>query len=146
MTDRIADPWGERTPFPKDGEWPVRVDKYLEEGVSEGEVDRWVRSASLLHSNGDALDIAIKDGRIVGVRGRAVDRVNKGRLDPKDLCPASSPRHALIGHAVAVGAGTFALAVFGLLDDPTFSPRTQPRPVSRRVPCPWRSRASCCCS
>jgi ferredoxin-nitrate reductase len=44
-----------------------------------------VRSASLLHSNGDALDIAVKDGRIVGVRGRAVDRVNKGRLDPKDL-------------------------------------------------------------
>jgi CBS domain-containing membrane protein len=35
------------------------------------------------------------------------------------LAPASSPRHALIGHAVAVGAGAFALAVFGLLDDPS---------------------------
>jgi ferredoxin-nitrate reductase len=85
VTDRIANPWGERTPLPRDGEWPQRVDQYLEEGVSEDEVDRWVRSASLLHSNGDALDIAVKDDRIVGVRGRAVDRVNRGRLDPKDL-------------------------------------------------------------
>nr|WP_231747680.1 molybdopterin oxidoreductase family protein [Auraticoccus cholistanensis] len=31
------------------------------------------------------MDIAVADGRIVGVRGRAVDRVNHGRLDPKDL-------------------------------------------------------------
>jgi ferredoxin-nitrate reductase len=31
------------------------------------------------------MDIAVKDGRIVGVRGRADDRVNRGRLDPKDL-------------------------------------------------------------
>jgi ferredoxin-nitrate reductase len=85
VTDRIANPWGERTPFPRHREWPVRVDQYLEEGVSEEEVDRWVQAASILHSNGDALDIAVKDGRIVGVRGRAVDRVNKGRLDPKDL-------------------------------------------------------------
>ena len=85
MTDRIAYPWGARTPFPRDGEWPARVDWYLEDGVSEEEVDRWVRSASLLHSNGDTLDIAVKEGRIVGVRGRAVDRVNRGRLDPKDL-------------------------------------------------------------
>ena len=48
-------------------------------------MDRWVQSASILHSNGDALDIAVKDGRIVGVRGRADDRVNHGRLGPKDL-------------------------------------------------------------
>jgi hypothetical protein len=65
--------------------WPVRVDAYLEPGVTEADVDRWVQSASILHSNGDALDIAVKDGRIVGVRGRAMDRVNHGRLDPKDL-------------------------------------------------------------
>jgi anaerobic selenocysteine-containing dehydrogenase len=44
-----------------------------------------VQSASLLHSNGDAMDIAVKDSRIAGVRGRAEDRVNHGRLDPKDL-------------------------------------------------------------
>lgn len=85
MTDRIANPWGGRTPYPRDGDWPVRVDRYLEDGVSEGDVDRWVQTASILHSNGDALDVTLKEGRMVGVRGRGVDRVNKGRLDPKDL-------------------------------------------------------------
>ncbi len=85
MTDRIANPWGERTPFGRDEEWPVRVDQFLEDGVAEDEVDDWVQTASILHSNGDALDVAVKDGRLVGVRGRAVDRVNRGRLDPKDL-------------------------------------------------------------
>jgi ferredoxin-nitrate reductase len=85
MTDRIANLWGKRTPFGAGEDWPVRVDQFLEEGVSEDEVDRWVQTASILHSNGDALDIAVKRGRIVGVRGRGVDRVNKGRVDPKDL-------------------------------------------------------------
>jgi Immunoglobulin-like domain of bacterial spore germination/LysM domain len=59
---------------------------HLEEGLEEGDVDRWAQAASVLHSNGDAMDIAVKDHRIVGVRGRAGDRVNHGRLDPKDLC------------------------------------------------------------
>ncbi|MBF9132612.1 nitrate reductase [Plantactinospora sp. S1510] len=88
MADRIADPWGPRTPYgPGNGEpsWPVRVDTFLEPGVDEADVDRWTQSASLLHSNGDAMDIAVRGDRIVGVRGRAVDRVNHGRLDPKDL-------------------------------------------------------------
>src|SRR5215208_6728538 len=85
VTDRIKKPWGERTPFGAGETWPVRVDQFLEEGVSEAEIDRWVQTASILHSNGDALDIAVKDGRIVGVRGRGVDRVNRGRVDPKDL-------------------------------------------------------------
>src|SRR5918993_562940 len=85
MTDRIANLWGKRTPFGPGEEWPVRVDKFLEEGISEDDVDRWVQTASILHSNGDALDIAVRSGRIVGVRGRVVDRVNKGRVDPKDL-------------------------------------------------------------
>ena len=31
------------------------------------------------------MDVAAKDGRIVGVRGRAGDRVNHGRLGPKGL-------------------------------------------------------------
>ncbi|WP_198662370.1 molybdopterin oxidoreductase family protein [Nocardiopsis sp. TNDT3] len=61
------------------------MDSHLAEGVDPGQVDRWVRSASILHSNGDALDIAVKDDRIVGVRGREGDRVNHGRLGPKDL-------------------------------------------------------------
>ncbi|MFF0549714.1 molybdopterin oxidoreductase family protein [Streptomyces sp. NPDC004311] len=83
--DRIADPWGRRTPYPQGGTWPVRTDSCLAEGVTEDEVDVWVRAASLLHSDGDAMDIAVRDGRIVGVRGRAGDRVNRGRLEPKDL-------------------------------------------------------------
>lgn len=36
-------------------------------------------------SNGCGMDIGVKDGKIVGVRGRAADRVNKGRLGPKGL-------------------------------------------------------------
>jgi anaerobic selenocysteine-containing dehydrogenase len=83
--DRIAEPWGARTPYGSGEAWPVRVDTLLTEGLTVDDVDRWVQSASILHSNGDAMDIAVKDGRIVGVRGRALDRVNHGRLGPKDL-------------------------------------------------------------
>jgi ferredoxin-nitrate reductase len=82
--ERIADPWGERTPYGRDGAWPVRVDQHLAEGADQGEVD-WFISASILHSNGDEIDIAVKDGRIVGVRGDRHSRVNRGRLGPKDL-------------------------------------------------------------
>ncbi|TYP90301.1 molybdopterin oxidoreductase family protein [Blastococcus xanthinilyticus] len=84
-TDRIAEPWGTRTPYGPGEEWPTRVDVHLADGLTEDDVDRWEQSASILHSNGDGLDIAVKDDRIVGVRGRAVDRVNHGRLGPKDL-------------------------------------------------------------
>ncbi|WP_442907788.1 molybdopterin oxidoreductase family protein [Kineococcus sp. G2] len=84
-TDRIAEPWGERTPYGPGDPWPVRVDTRLADGVEPEDVDRWVQSATILHSNGDGLDIAVKDGEIVGVRGRAEDRVNHGRLGPKDL-------------------------------------------------------------
>jgi anaerobic selenocysteine-containing dehydrogenase len=83
--DRIAEPWGTRTPYGPGDTWPVRVDTYLDQGLSVEDVDRWVQSATILHSNGDALDIAVKDDRIVGVRGRPEDRVNHGRLGPKDL-------------------------------------------------------------
>jgi len=83
--DRIAEPWGARTPYGPGDNWPTRVDAHLADSVSAGQVERWVQSASILHSNGDAMDIAVSGGRIVGVRGRAVDRVNHGRLDPKDL-------------------------------------------------------------
>ncbi|MEV5175417.1 molybdopterin-dependent oxidoreductase [Streptomyces flaveolus] len=65
--------------------WPVRTDLHLAPGLTEEDVERWVPSASVLHSNGDAMDIAVRHGRIVGVRGRATDRVNRGRLGPKDL-------------------------------------------------------------
>ncbi|MDB6033429.1 MAG: Assimilatory ferredoxin--nitrate reductase 1, partial [Verrucomicrobiales bacterium] len=45
-----------------------RIDMNL--GI-QGEPDRWVHSACILCSNGCGLDIAVKDGRIVGVRGDA---------------------------------------------------------------------------
>lgn len=83
--DRIGDPWGTRTPYDRGTPWPVRTDLHLAPGLTEADVERWVQSASLLHSNGDAMDIAVRGGRIVGVRGRATDRVNHGRLGPKDL-------------------------------------------------------------
>jgi ferredoxin-nitrate reductase len=85
MPDRIAVPWGPRTPYDRSEDWPVRVDTCLDEGLTVADVDAWAQAASVLHSNGDAMDIAVKDGRVAGVRGRAGDRVNKGRLDPKDL-------------------------------------------------------------
>jgi len=84
VPNRIADPWGVRTPFGRGEGWPQRVDSLLADGVAGQDVDRWVRAASLLHSNGDAMDIAVKDGSIVGVRGRAQDRVNHGRLERCD--------------------------------------------------------------
>jgi len=39
----------------------------------------------MLCSNGCAMDIGVKNGRMVGVRGRAMDHVNLGRLGPKGL-------------------------------------------------------------
>jgi anaerobic selenocysteine-containing dehydrogenase len=84
MTDRIADIWGTRTPHAAGSDWPVRVDQYLEPEVQERDVE-WVQSACVLCSNGCGMDIAVHDGRIVGVRGRASDRVNHGRLGPKGL-------------------------------------------------------------
>lgn len=84
MTDRIAEPWGARTPYGAGQRWPDRVDTELADGVTADEVD-WAQSAAVLHSNGDGIDIASRDGRIVGVRGRGADRVNHGRVDPKDL-------------------------------------------------------------
>jgi anaerobic selenocysteine-containing dehydrogenase len=87
MTDRdgIAQPWGARTPYGPGQTWPVRVDTHLADGVRAEDVDNWVPTAAVLHSNGDGLELAVRDGRIVGVRGRADDRVNHGRVDPKDL-------------------------------------------------------------
>jgi anaerobic selenocysteine-containing dehydrogenase len=82
-TGRVTDIWGARTPFAPGEAWPARVDARL--AVSEEEVERWVQSACVLCSNGCGVDVAVKAGQIVGVRGRAEDRVNRGRLGPKGL-------------------------------------------------------------
>ncbi|OJD24436.1 hypothetical protein ACJ73_04203 [Blastomyces percursus] len=73
--DSIKDIWGARTPY-KHG-WPQRC-------ITET-LDKWVQSACVLCSNGCELDIGVKDGKVVGVRGRVSDRVNIGRLGPKGL-------------------------------------------------------------
>lgn len=76
--DSIADIWGERKPYIH--EWVTRADHNLTD-----EPEKWVQSACVLCSNGCGVDIGVKNGKIVGVRGREVDRVNRGRLGPKGL-------------------------------------------------------------
>ncbi len=78
--DGISDPWGMRTPFRGEGAWPARADVR-----TTATPDRWVQSACVLCSNGCALDVGVAAGRIVGVRGRPLDRSNRGRLGPKGL-------------------------------------------------------------
>lgn len=90
-SSRLISPWGERTPYGAGQRWPSRVDMQL--SIPEADVERWVTSASVLDSNGDALDIAVAGGRIVGVRGRAGDRVNHGRLGPKNLFGWQAEHH-----------------------------------------------------
>ena len=77
--DAIEDIYGPRCPT-VDAHWPERVDERVME-----QPDKWVQSACVLCSNGCACDIGVKNGVIVGVRGRKEDRVNKGRLGPKGL-------------------------------------------------------------
>ncbi|GAB4020095.1 molybdopterin oxidoreductase family protein [Spirosoma koreense] len=76
--DSINDIWGQRTPY--QGDYPVRIDQRTTE-----QPDQWVQSACVLCSTGCGVDIGVKEGRIVGVRGRGVDIANYGRLGPKGL-------------------------------------------------------------
>jgi ferredoxin-nitrate reductase len=85
VQERIGNPWGSRRPHPRATPWPSRSDINLVAGLAPADVDQWVQSACVLCANGCGLDIAVKDGKIVGVRGREVDRINKGRLGPKGL-------------------------------------------------------------
>jgi len=78
IRNSIEDIWGYRAPYYEN--WLERVDKQTIE-----EPDEWIQSACILCSTGCGLDIGVKDGKIVGVRGRAQDRVNRGRLGPKGL-------------------------------------------------------------
>ena len=42
--DRIAEPWGARTPYGRGDEWPTRVDEYLADDVAAQSIERWVPS------------------------------------------------------------------------------------------------------
>src|SRR3954453_13344002 len=76
----VQDVWGDRTPFVGAEQWPQRIDYRVTD-----EPERWIQSACVLCSNGCGVDIGVKQNRIVGVRGRASDVVNRGRLGPKGL-------------------------------------------------------------
>jgi ferredoxin-nitrate reductase len=78
--DSIRDVWGPRTGFAGEGRWPERRDER-----TTREPERWVKSVCVLCSTGCGLEIGVKDGHIVGVRGDRLDRVNRGRLGPKGL-------------------------------------------------------------
>jgi anaerobic selenocysteine-containing dehydrogenase len=81
--DSIVDIYGERTPYHGEGAWPVRVDSTVR---ADAEVSQWVPSACLLCSNGCGCEIGVSSaGKMVGIRGRADDRVNRGRLGPKGM-------------------------------------------------------------
>ncbi|KAK5938539.1 hypothetical protein PMZ80_009510 [Knufia obscura] len=84
--DAVEDIWGPRKGYK--GTWPSRVDANYDE-----EPEKWVTSACVMCSNGCGLDIGVKDGKIVGVRGREIDRVNHGRLGPKGLYSWRSLSH-----------------------------------------------------
>ena len=90
---RVTDIWGARTPHAPATPWPDRVDSFLVDDLTEADVEQWVRGACLLCSNGCGLEVAVADGRMVGVRGRAEDRVNHGRLGPKGLYGWQGQQH-----------------------------------------------------
>ncbi|WP_051344371.1 molybdopterin-dependent oxidoreductase [Alicyclobacillus herbarius] len=50
---------------------------------SQGEVDRWVYSTCNICSVGCGCFIAVKDNKIVGIKGNGKHPVNRGRLGPK---------------------------------------------------------------
>lgn len=78
MRDSISDIWGNRTPH--FAVWPARHDEEYADAV-----EQWVPSTCALCSVGCAVDIGVASGKIVGIRGRDTDRVNRGRLGPKGL-------------------------------------------------------------
>jgi anaerobic selenocysteine-containing dehydrogenase len=78
--DSISDIWGPRAGYGGAGGWPVRQDERTCEPP-----EHWVKSVCVLCSAGCGLEIGVAGGRMVGVRGRSDDRVNRGRLGPKGL-------------------------------------------------------------
>src|SRR3569833_2651106 len=64
--DGITQPWGTRTPSGPGEAWPVRVDSHLAEGLTAQDDNQKNSNTTKQHTNGDGLDIAVKDGEIVG--------------------------------------------------------------------------------
>jgi ferredoxin-nitrate reductase len=65
---------------------------------SQGEVDRWVYSTCNICSIGCGCYIAVKDNKIVGIKGNGEHPINRGRLDPKSewqWVPNNSPDRLL---------------------------------------------------
>ena len=155
MAARTGDDiWGQRTPYSAGESWPVRVDQHLIDGVTVDDVDSWVPSACLLCSNGCGLDIAVKDGQMVGVRGRAEDRVNHGRLDPKDRDPAAAaPATSATEAATAIRSPTRGMGagragtngvVAAMVERARDKARARTTSGTRRMIRPSSMRASTC--
>jgi anaerobic selenocysteine-containing dehydrogenase len=62
------------------GVWPARVE---ERTLSRP--DRWIASACVRCAHGCGLDVGVRSGRIVALRGRATDPANRGRLCERGL-------------------------------------------------------------
>jgi hypothetical protein len=70
------------------------VDTFLADGVEPDAVQRWVQSASILHSDGDAMDIAVADGRTLFKTATAALTLvarGDGRPSPAPTTTASAP-------------------------------------------------------
>ena len=85
MPDRIADPWGERTPYARGDAWPVRVDVHspTDSTSAGGSLGAVGVGAALQRRRAGHRRRGRPDRR--RARSRPRDRVNRGRLDPKDL-------------------------------------------------------------
>jgi len=82
--DAAKDIYGPRQGYNGFGTWSQRIDENTIE-----KPDKWVQSFCVMCSAGCGCDIGVKgegkEAKIVGVRGRAADRANKGRLGPKGM-------------------------------------------------------------
>ena len=77
--DSIRDIWGPSGP-------PIRARDGGRSGWTSGRSEtpeRWVQSCCVLCSNGCGMDIGVKDGRIVGVRGRGWTASTAGGSGPR---------------------------------------------------------------
>ena len=89
MADRILDPWG-----PGRRTRGAATGRRGSTSTRTAPVERWVQSACVLCSNGCALDIGVRDGRIVGVRGRGSRPRQPRPARARRACTAGRPTTA----------------------------------------------------